>query len=155
VVKDLRDIGKVGSGFVSVDELYEIDIGSGEQKRPTYLNANLMQEQKAEVGKLLKEFVDCFTWDYTEIPGLSQDLVEHRLPIKRGFRPYKRSTRSFNPGIVVRIKEEVDRLLQVRFIHPCGYVEWISNMVPMEKKIIGKIRVCVLISKLEPRDTQR
>jgi hypothetical protein len=30
VVKDLRDIGKVGSGFVSVDELYEIDIGSGE-----------------------------------------------------------------------------------------------------------------------------
>jgi hypothetical protein len=30
VVNDLRDIGKVGSGFVSVDELYEIDIGSGE-----------------------------------------------------------------------------------------------------------------------------
>jgi len=31
------------------------------------------------------------------MPGLSRDLVEHRLPIKAGFRPYKQPSRRFNP----------------------------------------------------------
>jgi hypothetical protein len=39
--------------------------------------------------ELLREYICCFTWDYTEMSGLCQDLVEHRLPIKAGFRPYK------------------------------------------------------------------
>jgi hypothetical protein len=34
---------------------------------------------------LLKEFMDCFARYYTEMPGLGRVLVEHPLPIKRGF----------------------------------------------------------------------
>jgi hypothetical protein len=37
----------------------------------------------------LMEYVDCFAWSYSEILGLIHELVEHRLPIKDGFRPYK------------------------------------------------------------------
>jgi hypothetical protein len=29
------------------------------------------------------------------------------------------------------------------FIRPCRYVEWVSNIVPVEKKNTGKIRVCI------------
>jgi hypothetical protein len=58
----------------------------------------------------------CFASDYTEIPGLNRELVEHRLLIKAGFRPYKQGTRNFKPEIIRRVKEEVDRLLQARFI---------------------------------------
>jgi hypothetical protein len=67
VVKDLRYIGKLGSGFASVDELAEVDIGCGEQKRPTYLNTSLTQGQKAEMGELLKGFIDCFSWDHQNV----------------------------------------------------------------------------------------
>ena len=42
-----------------------------------------------------------------------------------------------------RIKEEINRLLEARFIRSCRYVEWISNIVPVEKKDSGKIRVCI------------
>jgi hypothetical protein len=38
-----------------------------------------------------------------------------------------------------RIKEEVDRLLKAEFIRPCRYAEWVSNLVPVEKKGTGKI----------------
>jgi hypothetical protein len=38
---------------------------------------------------LLKEYSDCFAWSYTKMPGLSREIVEHRLPIKSGFRPFK------------------------------------------------------------------
>jgi hypothetical protein len=41
------------------------------------------------------------------------------------------------------VKEEVDRLLQVGFIQPCRYADWVSNIVPVEKKDTWKIRICV------------
>ena len=54
-----------------------------------FVNANLSVEYKANLINLLKEYVDCFAWEYSEIPGLGRDLVEHQLLIKVGFRPYK------------------------------------------------------------------
>jgi hypothetical protein len=42
-----------------------------------------------------------------------------------------------------RIKEEIDRLLKANFIRPCGYAEWISNIVPLEKKGSSKVRICI------------
>jgi hypothetical protein len=29
------------------------------------------------------------------------------------------------------------------FIRPCRYAKWVSNIVPVEKKNTGKIRICV------------
>jgi hypothetical protein len=95
------------------------------------------------LGELLKEFSGCFAWNYTEIPGLGWDSVEHTLPIKKGFRPRKRPARNYHPDLLVTIKEEVERLLEAGFIQTCRYAEWISNIVPIEKKNMGKIRVCV------------
>jgi hypothetical protein len=85
----------------------------------------------------------CFAWDYTEMIGLSRELVEHRLPIKAGFRPYKQGAQIFKPEIIERVKEEIDWLLQARFIQPCRYADWVSNIVPVKKKNMGKIRICV------------
>jgi hypothetical protein len=84
-----------------------------------------------------------FAWDYTEMPELSRELIEHRLPIKASFRPYKQGVRNFKSEIVRRVKEEVDRLLQAGFIRPCRYTDWVSNIVPVEKKNTEKIRICV------------
>jgi hypothetical protein len=44
---------------------------------------------------LLNEYSDCFAWNYTEMPGLSREIVEHWLPIKSGFRPFKRELEHF------------------------------------------------------------
>jgi hypothetical protein len=74
---------------------------------------------------------------------LSRELVEHRLPIKADFRPYKQGARNFKPEIVGRVTEEVDQLLQAGFIQPCHYAYWVSNIVPVEKKNTGKIRICM------------
>jgi hypothetical protein len=81
--------------------------------------------------------------------------VKHRLPIKKGFKPYRQPARNFKLKIVDKVKEEVNRLLQVRFMHPCHYAEWVSNIVPVEKKNTGKIRVCVYFQNLNwatPKD---
>jgi hypothetical protein len=49
----------------------------------------------------------------------------------------------------------VEQLLDARFIRPCRYAEWISNIVPVEKKNTGKIQVCIDFrnsNKATPKD---
>src|SRR6185437_5434744 len=76
------------------------------------------------------------------MPGLDRSIVEHRLPIKPGYRPYQQGARRCNPKILPDIKAEITRLIEAYFIRPCHYAEWISNVVPVYKKN-GKVRVCI------------
>jgi hypothetical protein len=48
VVEDFDDIGKLGYGFLTVDELDEVDIGDGAVCQPTYVSRNLTSEKKNE-----------------------------------------------------------------------------------------------------------
>jgi hypothetical protein len=143
MVEDLDELGKLGQDFSSMDDLEKVDIGDGVVPRPTYVSARLNTSQKWEIIELLKAYMCCFAWDYTEMPRLSRELVEHRLPIKASFRLYKLGAQNFKPEIIRRVKEEVDPLLQARFIQPCRYVDWVSNIVLVEKKNTRKIRICV------------
>jgi hypothetical protein len=116
VVEDFDEVGKLGQEFVAVDDLEEVDVGDGTERRPTYVNANLSVAEKEEVHALLKQFIGCFTWEYMEMPGLDRALVEHRLPIKTEFCPHKQPARCFSPKIVDKIKQEIDRLLKAGFV---------------------------------------
>lgn len=94
-----------------------------------------------KVVKLLKQYLDCFAWDYTEMPGLDRSLVEHKIPLRQGYKPHKQPPRRFSEQVIAKRKEEVLRLLAVEFIEVAVYVEWLSNVVPVLKKN-GKTRVC-------------
>jgi hypothetical protein len=85
-----RTDGKLGHGFMSADKLEEIDIGDDDKPRPTFISANLESSFRDRLIKLLKEYKDCFAWDYLEMPGLDRSIVEHQLPIKPGFKSYKK-----------------------------------------------------------------
>ena len=37
--------------------------------------------------------------------GLDQSIIEHRLPIKPGYRPFKQAPRRFNPNVLDDIKK--------------------------------------------------
>jgi hypothetical protein len=69
------------------------------------------------------------------MPGLDRSIVEHRLPIKPGFKPYKQPPRKiYKDEVLADVKKEIERLLDANFIRPCRYAEWISNIVPVYKK---------------------
>jgi hypothetical protein len=106
----------LGQGFTSVDELEAVDIGPGDRPKPTYISAKLDTEYKQELIVLLKEFRDCFAWEYYEMPGLDRSIVEHRLPIEPGYRPFKQAPRRIKPKIMEDVKTEITRLYESKFI---------------------------------------
>jgi hypothetical protein len=82
---NLTDDGKLGYGFTSADELEEIDIGPGDKPRRTFVGTKLRPCLREPMIALLKEYADCFAWDYTEMPKLDRRIVKHRLPLKSEF----------------------------------------------------------------------
>jgi hypothetical protein len=71
-----------------------------------------------------------------------------------GYLLRKGLARHFNLVLFGHIKEEVDRLLKAGFIRPCRYVEWVSNIVLVEKNT-NKLRICVdfcNLNRATPKD---
>ena len=158
VLEEERDIGKqvkIGLNSLSKapiqmddlkaevqDPLIEVNLETEEERRVTYISSHLTQEQFNEMLAVLKRFKDCFAWDYTKLPGLDRTLVEHRLPIKKEHISHQQPPRRMANEVVLKVKEEVERLLQAGFIRPAMSVEWLSNIVPILKKN-GKLHVCI------------
>jgi hypothetical protein len=76
-IEGMEDLDKLGPYFMSADALAEIDIGDGITPRPTFVKRDLSADYKSNSVNLLREYVDCFAWNYEEMPSLSCDLVEH------------------------------------------------------------------------------
>ena len=139
---DLAGDGKLGYGFTSADELEEVDIGPGDKPRPTFISKKLDPHLRGLMIALLREYPDCFAWDYTEMPGLDRSIIEHRLPLKKGFRPFQQRARQMKAEILEEVKKEIEKMLNAGFIRPCRYAEWISSIVPVQKKD-GRWRVAI------------
>jgi hypothetical protein len=86
---DLQGDGKLGYGFTLVDKLEEVNIGPGDKLQPTFISKRLYLVLQELMISLLQEYSDCFAWDYIEMSGLDRSIVEHRLPLKKGFRPFQ------------------------------------------------------------------
>ncbi|CAL9018939.1 unnamed protein product [Prunus brigantina] len=123
------------------DPLLEINVRTEAEPRPLFVSQLLNLELPAEIIGLLHEYKDCFAWDYHEMPGLPRSLVEHKLKIKEGFRPFQQLPRRFLTEVQLKVKEEIERLLKAGFIRTARYVKWLANIVPVLKKT-GALRVC-------------
>nr|QBA09453.1 ty3-gypsy sub-class retrotransposonable element polyprotein [Oryza sativa Japonica Group] len=102
-VDDLDD--KQGQGFMPADDLEEVDIGPGDRPRPTFISKNLSSEFRTKLIELLKEFRDCFAWEYYEMPGLNRSIVEHRLPLKPGIIPHQQPPRRCKADMLEPVKK--------------------------------------------------
>ena len=73
----------------TVDELKEINLGTTEEPRPTFISALLTSEEEEGYLKLLVEYKDVFAWTYKEMPRLNLSIALHHLAVKKGVCPVK------------------------------------------------------------------
>ena len=66
--------------------------------------------------------------------------MEHHLPIRLKLHPFQQPPKRMSKEPELKIKEEIEKLLKVKFIRPTRYVQWLANIVHVIKKN-GKLRV--------------
>ena len=88
------------------------------------------------------------------MPGLSSDIVEHRLPLNLECSPVKQKLRRMKPKMSLKVKEEVKKQFDAGFLAVARYPKWVVNIVPVPKKD-GKVRMCVDyrdLNRASPKD---
>ena len=87
------------------------------------------------------------------MPGLSFDIVQHRLPLNPECSLVKQKLRRMKPEMSLKIKE-VKKQFGTGFLAVSRYPEWVANIVPVPKKD-GNMRMCVDyrdINRASPKD---
>lgn len=72
---------------------------------------------------------------------LDPDLIRHHLNVSPGANPVKQKLRKMHPHIDLLVKAELKKLLDVGFIRPVAYSQWVSNIVPPSKPD-KSIKIC-------------
>ncbi|XP_071921845.1 uncharacterized protein [Coffea arabica] len=124
----------------NLEETEIINIGTKTEVKEVKVSIHLNRKQKEEMIEFLMFFQDVFAWSYDDMPGISTDIVVHRLPTDPNFLPVKQKPRKFKPEMSLKIKEQIVKQLNAKIIMVSHYPIWLSNPVPVPKKS-GEVRV--------------
>ncbi|KAG8482790.1 hypothetical protein CXB51_024036 [Gossypium anomalum] len=124
-----------------------INLGTEEKKQEVKIGTSISESTRHNLITLLREYKDVFAWSYQDMPGLDEDLVVHKLPLKPECKPIQQKLRRMRPEMLLKIKEEVKKQFDAGFLQASKYPEWVANIVPVPKKD-GKI-------KMAPEDMEK
>ena len=91
------------------EETELVDLGTGSGKREVKIGMGMTAPICEELIALLKDYQDIFAWSYQDMPGLSSDIVLHRLPLNPECSPVKQKLRRMKPEMSLKIKEKVKK----------------------------------------------
>ena len=74
--------------------------------------------------------------------GIDSSIVVHEIKTYPTTRLVRHKLRQALPRKAAAIKSEFENILKARFIYPVPLIEWVSNIVHVNKKH-GTIRVCI------------
>ena len=104
-----------------VDKLKELNFVTEDEPHPIYVNTMLMPKEKEEYFKLLLEYKDVFAWSYKEMVGLDRKIAVYKLSIKKGVSLKGSLNEHFQPKLILKIEKEVNKFVDVGFIHEIKY----------------------------------
>lgn len=73
-------------------------------------------------------------------------LNQHEIHLKEGAKPKAHKLRHIKPEYLPAVKEEIDKLLEARFIVPMEHSDWVSPLVIVLKRQVKS--GCALTSGL-------
>ncbi|XP_077226311.1 uncharacterized protein LOC143859516 [Tasmannia lanceolata] len=137
-----------------VEELTKIPLFPGSDKQTVQIGSLLSGKLKTDLVDFLKTNSDILDWSASDMQGIPSDVAVHKLNVDPNSKPVKQKKRNFSTERQKHIKEEVDKLLDAKFIREIRYPEWLANVV-MVRKSNSKWRICIDFTDLNkacPKD---
>lgn len=89
---------------------------------------------KEEVGKVLKEYVDIFLWNPSNLRTISRDLAQRKLGISEDDEPVIQKKRVFAKARQQVIKKQMTKLQEVGIVKIIEFSVWLCNPVVVPKR---------------------
>ena len=124
------------------EEMEVVNLGVGEERKEVKVGTSMSINVRDELVTLLQDYQDIFSWSYQDMPSLSPDIVQHRLPQNPECSLIKQKLRRMKPEMSLKIKEKVKKQFDSSFLVVAQYPEWVANIIPVPKKD-GKVRMCM------------
>ncbi|GAV91301.1 hypothetical protein CFOL_v3_34697, partial [Cephalotus follicularis] len=137
-----------------VEDVLQVPMEEGNNEKVFQVGSQLGEAEKGELITFLRDNKDVFAWSAEEIPGISPDVMVHKLSVDPARSPTRQKKRNFALERQQAITEEVSKLLQAGFIREVHYSDWLANPV-LVKKANGKWRMCIDFTDLNkacPKD---
>ncbi|KAK2450458.1 hypothetical protein QL285_009574 [Trifolium repens] len=118
------------------------------------MGTSLQPEEREKILATLKRNIDLFVWRPSDMPGIDETIITHKLSISPETKPVSQKKRKVGEERRAAIIEEVSKLKEAGFIEEIKYPSWLANVV-MGKKASGKWRMCVDFTDLNkacPKD---
>ncbi|CAL2245630.1 unnamed protein product [Prunus armeniaca] len=103
------------------EELETISI-SDTQDQQVRIGTSLNLSLRTDFITFLRANSEVFAWSYNDMPGISPDVISHKLNISLSFKPVRQKTRSYDAERYEAMKTEVDKIQAIGFIREVTYL---------------------------------
>ncbi|VFQ66352.1 unnamed protein product [Cuscuta campestris] len=70
-------------------KMVEIELHPGDSSRTVRIGANIPEELKMEITRVLQKYTDIFAWSVADMPRIDRSIICHRLAVRDGSRPVR------------------------------------------------------------------
>lgn len=80
------------------------------------------------------EYKYAFAWTYNNMKGVPPKLCAHKIPLVLGAQPVRKRLYRMNKNYVVKVQEEIEKMLEVGIVFIVEISDWVSPIVISLKK---------------------
>ena len=80
-----------------MEALKIVALTKGETTKTTKIGTTLSPEMRTKLVQFLKENLDVFAWSHEDIPGISPEVIQHKLNVNPERKPIQQRQRVFAP----------------------------------------------------------
>ena len=148
IEQPIREMVEPGKSYDGPENAKRIDLAElGEEPKPAYIASDLSYEEETLLIKTLKQYKDVFRWSYKDLKGVDPEICWHTIPLKPDAKTNRQRPYTYNESFARKIKDEIDKLKEAKFIYEIEHTNWVSPIVVIPKKN-GKLRVCINLKKV-------
>ena len=129
---DSRDEGRIQRAEAT-EELLLIALYDQSPDKQVRVSSRLNPQDLHALTTTLRQNADILAWSATDIPGISPEVIVHRLNVSPSCRPIRQKRRQLIPKRSRAMQDEVTKLIEADLIHEVYYPEWLMNVILVKK----------------------